>query len=274
MAASLPSTIGLIAGNGRFPLLFAQAARRQGIKVITAASRGDASFLIHFCSDEVRWFTPGEMRRFFAFFRERGLRHVIMAGQINPDTLFNNRRPVDEDYRALFAALADRRCDTIFGAVADRLKAEGMELLDSTLLLREFLAPRGTLTRKAPTEDQLADIAFGIDLARQMGELDVGQTVVVKGKAIVAIEAMEGTDRCITRGGLIAREGAVVVKMAKPKQDSRFDVPVIGPRTIEHMRRARCGCLCIEAGRTLVIDRERTVALADRAGIVIVSSSP
>lgn len=269
MNRQLPSTIGLIAGNGRFPLLFAEAARRQGVRVVAAASWGDASFLIHACADEVRWFRPGEMKRFFAFFRERGIRHVIMAGQITPDTLFNDARPVDEEYRALFAALADRRCDTIFGAIADRLKAEGMELLDSTLLLKNFLAPRGTLTRKAPAEEQLKDIDFGIVLARQMGGQDIGQTVVVKGRAIVAIEAMEGTDQCILRGGRIARHGAVVVKMAKPLQDDRFDVPVVGSRTIEYMRRARAACLCIEAGRTIIIDRERLISLADRAGISV-----
>lgn len=271
-ANGLPTSIGLIAGNGKFPLLFAQAARRQGIKVICAASWGDASFLIHGCTDEVRWFTPGEMKKFFAFFRERGVRSVIMAGQINPDTLFNKNRAVDAEYQALFAALADRRCDTIFGAVADRLEAEGMELLDSTLLLKENLAPKGTLTRRAPTENELADIAFGIDIAKHIGGMDIGQTVVVKGKAIVAIEAMEGTDRCIIRGGNIAREGAVVVKTSKPKQDDRFDVPVIGPKTIQMMKKSHATCLAIEAGKTLIIDRDLTVALANKAGISIVAA--
>ncbi len=270
--SDLPASIGLIAGNGKFPLLFAQAARRQSIKVICAASKGDASILIHLYADEVRWFTPGELKKFFAFFRERGVKSVIMAGQINPDTLFNKNYAVDADYQALFAALADRRCDTIFGAIAERLKAEGMELLDSTLLLKGFLAPKGTLTRRAPTENELADIDFGIGIAKHIGGIDIGQTVVVKGKAIVAIEAMEGTDRCILRGGAIAREGAVVVKTSKPKQDARFDVPVIGPKTIMMMKKSHCACLAIEAGKTLMIDREATVALANKAGICIVAA--
>lgn len=270
-AAGLPSSIGLIAGNGRFPLLFALAARRQGIKVIVAASRGDASFFIHFCADEVRWFSPGQMKDFFAYFRSRSVKYVLMAGQINPDTLFNKSIPMDEEYKALFQALADRRCDTIFGAVAERLKAEGMELLDSTLLVKEFLAPKGTLTRRAPTEAELADIEFGIGIAKHIGGIDIGQTVVIQGKAICAIEAMEGTDRCIARGGAIAREGAVVVKVSKPKQDSRFDVPVIGPKTIAVMAKCRAKVLAIEAGKTLIIDRDKAVELANKHGICIVS---
>lgn len=272
MSENLPSVIGLIAGNGRFPLLFAQAARKQGVKVVTAAAKGDTSLLIHFVSDKVQWFWPGEAKRFFSYFRQHGVTHVLMAGQIDPDTLFRKDRPADEDYKALFAGLKDRRCDTIFAAVADRLKQEGMELLDSTLLVKSFLAPKGTLTRRAPTEKELVDIEFGIRVAKHAGAMDIGQTVVIKDKAIVAVEAMEGTDRCITRGGLIAREGAVVVKTSKPKQDSRFDVPVVGPRTIATMARARAACLAIESGRTLLIDRKETVRLANKNGICIVAA--
>jgi DUF1009 family protein len=262
--------IGLIAGNGAFPLMFARTAKKQGVRVVTAAVKGDTSLLIHFTSDEVCWFSPGELKKLFTYFRAHDIRQVLMAGQVNPDHLFRKNVPVDEEFKALFNALVDRRCDTIFGAIADRLKAEGMELLDSTFLIKDFLAPKGTLTRRSPSAEESADIDFGIALAKQMGGLDVGQTVVVKGKAIVAIEAMEGTDRCILRGGAIAREGAVVVKTSKPGQDPRFDVPVIGPRTIVAMKKAHASCLAIEAGKTLVIDRERTIALADKAGICIV----
>ena len=264
-------TIGLIAGNGAFPLMFARAAKKQGIRVVTAAVKGDTSILIHLTSDKVRWFSPGELKKLFAYFRGHDVHQVLMAGQVNPDHLFKKNIPVDEEFKALFKALADRRCDTIFGAIAERLKAEGMELLDSTFLVKDFLAPKGTLTRRIPSVDERADIGFGIMIAKQMGGLDIGQTVVVKGKAIVAIEAMEGTDRCILRGGAIAREGAVVVKTSKPDQDLRFDVPVIGPRTILVMKKVHASCLAIEAEKTLVIDRERTVDLADRAGICIVS---
>jgi len=152
------------------------------------------------------------------------------------------------------------------------LKKEGLELIDSTFLVQDYLAPRGTLTRRAPTLKELEDIDFGRTIAKTMGGIDVGQTVVVKDKAVVAIEAMEGTDRAILRGGKIAREGAVVAKMSKPNQDLRFDVPVIGPRTIQYMVKARAKCLVIEAGKTLIIDRSRTIKLADKAGICIVAA--
>ena len=267
-----PASIGLIAGNGAFPLMFARAARKQGIRVVTAAVKGDTSLLIHGVSDKVRWFSPGDLKKLFAYFRSSDIHQVLMAGQVNPDHLFRRDVPVDEEFKVLFDALGDRRCDTIFGAIADRLKAEGMELLDSTFLIKDFLAPPGVLTRRSPTVEESADIDFGTAIAKQMGGLDIGQTVVIKGKAIVAIEALEGTDRCILRGGAIAHEGAVVVKTSKPDQDLRFDVPVIGPRTIVAMKKARASCLAVEAGKTLVIDRMKMVALADQAGICIISA--
>lgn len=265
------ASIGLIAGNGAFPLMFARAAREQGIRVVAAAIKGDTSLCIHFMTGAVRWFAPGEFKQLFAYFRQHDVHEVLMAGQVNPDHLFKKDVPVDDEFKALFKALGDRRCDTIFGAIADRLKAEGMELLDSTFLIKDFLAPRGTLTRRAASVEESADIDFGITLAKQMGGLDVGQTVVIKGKAIVAIEAMEGTDRCILRGGAIAREGSVIVKMSKPAQDLRFDVPVVGPRTILAMKKVHASCLAIESGKTIMIDRKRTLALADNAGICIIS---
>ena len=194
-----------------------------------------------------------------------------MAGQVKQDNLFNPAVKLDEEFQALSDALRDRKADTIFAAVAERLKHEGMTLLDSTFLLKKYLAPRGTLTKRGPTQSELSDIEFGLAIAKQMGAIDVGQTVVVKEKAIVAIEAMEGTDRAIVRGGKIARVGAVVVKTSKPKQDSRFDVPVIGPRTIQTMASVKAACLAIEAGKTLIIDREKTVGLANKAGICLVA---
>jgi hypothetical protein len=156
----IPSTIGLIAGNGQFPLLFARAARLKGIRVIAAAAKGDTSLLVHFFADEVRWFSPGDLGQVFAYFRSRQVRHILMAGQIHPRNLFEKGIVLDADFKALFEAMADRRCDTIFGAVANRLKKEGMEILDSTFLLNDHLAPKGTLTKRAPTEEELDDIDF------------------------------------------------------------------------------------------------------------------
>ncbi len=264
--------IGLIAGNNQFPFLFARAARDQGYTIIAAGVIGDTSPLLFFFVDKFQYFKVGELKKLFTYFKAHQVTDVIMAGQVNPDNLFNPHVVLDEELQALAQALKDRKTDTIFGAVADRLAKEGMTLLDSTMLLNKYLAPKGTLTRQAPTEAQLQDIEFGFTIAKLMGGIDIGQTVVVKEKAIVAIEAMEGTDRAIARGGLIAHQGAVVVKTSKPKQDNRFDIPVIGPKTIQTMAKVKANCLCIEAGKTLIIDRDKTVELANKAKITIVAA--
>ena len=172
-----------------------------------------------------------------------------MAGQVDPDNLFEKNVVFDKEFQKIFDAIRDRKADTIFSAIADKLQSQGIRLVDSTFLLKEYLAPKGTLTQRAPTERELDDIEFGRNIAKAMGDLDVGQTVVIKEKAILAIEAMEGTDRAIARGAGIARGGAVVVKMSKPNQDLRFDVPVVGPRTLQTMIRTRARCLGIEAGK-------------------------
>ncbi len=269
--SSSPQPIGLIAGNGKFPLLFARSAKAKNLKVVTAAIKGDTSFLIKLFVDELIWLGPGELRRLFDYFRKHSVQKVIMAGQVNPNNLFDEKLALDHEFKNLFVALKDRKADTIFRAVAEKLKSEGMELLDSTSLLNDYLAPKGTLTKRAPTIKELEDIEFGRGIAKAMGALDVGQTVIIKDKAIVAIEAMEGTDQTIVRGGKISRQGAVVVKMAKPKQDNRFDIPVVGPRTIQHMIKAKAGCLAIESGQTLLIDRDKTIQMANRGGICIVA---
>lgn len=262
--------IGLIAGNNQFPFLFARAARDQHIRVVAAGVIGDTNPLLHFYVDEFRYFKVGELAKLFAYFKARGVAKVIMAGQVDPDNLFNPKVVLDAELQALSDALRDRKTDTIFAAVADRLAREGMTLLDSTFLLKKYLAPQGTVTKRGPSVSELRDIDFGIQIAKLMGGIDIGQTVVVKEKAIVAIEAMEGTDRAIERGGRIAHHGAVVVKTSKPAQDNRFDVPVVGPRTIQTMARVRAACLAIEAGKTLIIDIDKTVDLANKHSICIV----
>ncbi|MCK5580498.1 MAG: UDP-2,3-diacylglucosamine diphosphatase LpxI [Candidatus Omnitrophica bacterium] len=265
-------TIGLIAGNGKFPILFARAAKQQGIKVVAAGVCGDTTPFLKFFVNKLSWFKVGDLSSLFAFFQKEGIEHVIMAGQVNPDNLFDRRVEMDKEFQDLFAAIRDRKTDTIFAAIADKLQQRGMELLDSTFLLKEYLAPKGTLTKRGPSLSELEDIQFGKDIAKQMGGLDVGQTVVVKERAIVAIEAMEGTDQCILRGGRIAQQGAVVVKMSKPEQDNRFDVPVIGSRTVANMIKSKAACLAIEAGKTLIIDRAQCVRLANKARICVVAA--
>ncbi len=268
----LPGKVGLIAGNGKFPLLFAREAKQRGKKVIAVGIKGDTPFLLKFLVDQMVWVGPGELTKLFSFFKDACVSHVIMAGQVNPANLFDSHIAPDSEFKKLFDAMHDRKADTIFSAVADRLKEEGLQLLDSTLLVEDYLAPKGTLTRRAPTISELKDIAFGQEIARAMGSLDVGQTVVVKEKAIVAIEAMEGTDRTILRGGCFVRRGAVVVKMSKPGQDLRFDIPVIGPRTIKNMIRAKAACLAIESGKTLIIDFEKCVKMCNKARISLVAA--
>jgi DUF1009 family protein len=264
--------LGIIAGNGKFPLLLSRKAKEQNYNVVAACISGDTSFLIRFIVDKNAWFKVGELKKLFAYFKTNAVSQVIMAGQVNPDNLFDRNVQFDEEFKNLFDAIKDRKADTIFGAVADKLKQEGIELLDSTFLLKEYLSPKGTLTKRGPTLAELADIEFGISIAKSMGGIDVGQTVVVKEKAIVAIEAMEGTDKTILRGGEISRQGAVIVKMSKPKQDLRFDVPVIGPRTIQNMIASHSKCLAIEAGKTLIIDQNKCINMANKAGICIVSA--
>jgi len=264
--------LGLIAGNGKFPILFAQEAKKQQYKIITAGVKGDTSFLLRFFVDKFALFQVGELKKLFAYFQEQGVQQVIMAGQVNQDNLFDKRVVLDEEFQKLFEAMKDRKADTIFSAVADKLKEQNMELVDSTFLLKKYLAPKGTLTKRGPTLNELEDIEFGRNIAKAMGGIDVGQTVVVKDKAIVAIEAMEGTDRTISRGGGIAREGAVVIKMSKPNQDLRFDVPVVGPRTIRTMIKCQAKCLGVEAEKTLLIDQNTILKLANKAGICIVAA--
>jgi len=274
----MPSTpegrkiIGLIAGNREFPFLFARAARDQGYRIVAAGVVGDTSPFLCFSVDKFQYFNVGELKKLFEYFHRNSVSQVIMAGQVNQDNLFNPAVQLDEEFQAIYSALHDRKADTIFAAVADRLNKEGMALLDSTFLLKKYLAPRGTLTRRAPSESELKDIEFGLSIAKLVGGIDIGQTVVIKEKAIVAIEAMEGTDRAILRGGQIARTGAVVVKTSKPAQDNRFDVPVIGPRTIQTMARVKAACLAIEAGKTLIIDREKTVSFANKAKICLLAA--
>ena len=264
--------IGLIAGNNQFPFLFARAAKDQGYRIIAAGVVGDTSPFLFLSVDHFKYFKVGELAKLFKYFRLHGVSQVIMAGQVNPDNLFNPSVKLDEEFQTIANALRDRKTDTIFGAVADRLAKEGMTLLDSTFLLKKYLAPKGTLTKRGPTKVELEDIDFGFGLAKSMGGIDVGQTVVVKEKAIVAIEAMEGTDKAILRGGSIAHSGAVIVKTSKPKQDSRFDVPVIGPRTIENMIKCQAACLCIEANKTLIIDYDKVLKLANENNICIVAA--
>ncbi len=264
-------TLGLIAGNGRLPFLVARAYKsRAEHRVVAVGFKGDTDPAIADLVDDFTWIGIGQLGRLIGRFKKAGAQEAVMAGQITPTRLFAK---VAFDARGLkvFAGLKNRKADTIFAAVGDELAKDGIRLVDSTRYLDEHLPAEGVLTHTEPTPAQTEDVAFGAAIARELGGLDVGQTVVVKNRAIVAVEAIEGTNETIARAGRLGGAGVVVVKMAKPDQDMRFDVPVIGPKTIEVMAEANAALIAIEAKRTFVVDEQATVGAADARGICIMA---
>ncbi|MBL7151413.1 MAG: UDP-2,3-diacylglucosamine diphosphatase LpxI [Candidatus Omnitrophica bacterium] len=264
--------IGLIAGNKKFPLLFCEGARKSGARIVAVAVKGETSPKIKNLVEKVYWIGLDEFSRIFDIFKGEGVARVALAGQIRPAELFGKQIYKSRDLRDLFAGIKDKRADTIFSAIADRLQREGLELLDSTVFLKDFLPPKGTLTSCQPDAETREDIHFGLELAKRIADLDIGQAVAVKSKAIVAVEALEGTDNMIRRAGLISRRSGVsVVKVSRPRQDMRFDIPVVGLVTIKKLISAGARCLAIEADKTLFIDREEAIKLADRKGLCVVA---
>jgi UDP-2,3-diacylglucosamine hydrolase len=284
--------LGLIAGNGRFPFLLLDAARAHGLEVVVAAIKEetDPEMNARAAADaniRVTWMSLGELSRLIETFQAAGVRRAVMAGQVKHSQIFSSIRP-DWRLAKLLLNLRTRSTDMLLGAVAKVLADEGIELISSTVYLEPLLAKAGLLTRRAPDEKELKDIAYGRTVARAIAGYDLGQTVVIAAQACVAVEAMEGTDAAIERAGLLMwrlagspdavsgqapllRSALTVVKVAKPNQDMRFDVPVIGVSTIETMGRAGATCLAIDEGRTLLFDPEAIVAAADRAGIAVVA---
>ena len=263
--------IGLIAGNRKFPLLFAASAKKKGYTVIAIAIKGDTSASLRKLVDKIYWLSLAEFHKIFAIFKSEGVKNVVMAGQVSPFRLFSKEINKSQELKQILASLKDKKADTLFGAVAQRLEAEGFSLLDSTTLIEEHLPKKGTLTKLQPDFDTWEDIYFGLNLAKAVADLDIGQTVAVKSKAIVAVEAFEGTDNLIRRAGKIGRGKIVIVKVSKPKQDMRFDIPVVGLKTVKNLAKAKARCLAFEADKTLFIDREKSLELADKKGISIVA---
>jgi UDP-2,3-diacylglucosamine hydrolase len=264
--------IGLIAGNRRFPLLVAQGARSAGVDVMVIAIKGETSASICRFARSVHWLALKDFSRMFEIFKQEGISRAIMAGQISPRRLFSAEVLQDPALKKILCEIRNKKADTIFGAIAGRMQDEGISLLDSSLYVKEHVPDEGILTSGSVPAAVMEDIKFGFDLAKSVAGLDIGQTVAVKEKAIVAVEAFEGTDNLIRRAGRLLR-GITVVKVSKPNQDMRFDIPVVGIRTIQSLIAARAAGLAIEAGKTLFIDREKAVALAQRQGICVVSYS-
>jgi DUF1009 family protein len=263
--------IGLIAGNRKFPILFAREARKQGFSVVAAAIKKDTSCRLRYFVDKIFWVGLGDFSRLFELFRLEGINELVMAGQISPRRLFSREVQESRVLKDLLAGIEDKKADTIFSMAAKMLEKEGFRILDSTTFLREYMPAKGTLTKNEPDAGVWEDIRFGLPLAKEVAGLDIGQTVAVKNKAIVAVEALEGTDNLIRRAGRISRAGATIIKVSKPSQDMRFDIPVIGLDTIKNIIRAKARCLAFEADKTLFIDREKAVALADGRGIAVVA---
>lgn len=262
--------IGLIAGNRKFPLLFAASARNKGCYIVAIAIKGDTEPKLKNLVDKIYWLSLADFPKMFDIFKAEGVKNVVMAGQVSPARLFSKEINNSEEIKQLFAGIKDKQADTLFGAVAKRLEAAGLNLLDSTTFIEEHLPQKGTLTKRVPDFATWEDVYFGLSLAKAVADLDIGQTVAVKTKAIVAVEALEGTDNLIRRAGKIGC-GIVVVKVSKRKQDMRFDIPVVGLNTIKNLIKARASCLAFEAGKTLFIDKEQSVKLADKRGISIVA---
>jgi DUF1009 family protein len=264
----------LIAGNGRFPFLVLEGARSQGIEMVVLALKEETFPEIERSAPRVHWVSLGELSGALELLREERVTHAVMAGQVKHKQIFSSIRP-DWQMAKLLMSLATKNTDSLIGAVAKLLEEQGIQLVNSTAFLQPLLPQPGVLTRRAPNEHEAADIAYGREIARQIAGLDLGQTVVIRDRACVAIEAMEGTDETIERAGRIAAgQPLVVVKVSKPGQDMRFDVPVVGVPTVEVMKRAGATALGVDAYRTLVMDRGQMVAAADAAGIAIQAFEP
>ena len=262
--------VGLIAGNGKFPFMVVEGARLARAELVVAAIREETDAEIERLAVRVKWVGIGQLGRMIRFFKEEGVEKAIMAGQVKHVQIFSRAVP-DARMLKVLLKLPRRNTDSLIGAIASELQSEGIELIDSTYFLQHNLPAAGTLTRRQPDKHERENIEYGLEVAREIAGLDLGQTIVVRGKACVAIEAMEGTDATIRRAGTLVSGRLTVVKLAKPNQDMRFDVPVVGVPTIEAMVEARATCLCITAGKTLMFDREQMITTADKRKIAIIA---
>jgi len=265
---------GLIAGNGRFPFLVLEGARSQGIEMAVIAIKEEAAPELEKIAKRLHWVSLGELSKTIELLQQEGVTQAVMAGQVKHNKIFSAIRP-DWKLAKLLFSLPRKNTDSLIGAVARVLGEEGIQLVDSTLFLKPLVADAGVLTRRAPNEHEAEDIAYGLGVARQIAGMDIGQTVVISDCACVAVEAMEGTDETIARAARITGgKPLVVVKVSKPGQDMRFDVPVVGLSTVEQMRVAGATALAVDAGRTLLFDREKLIEVADAAGIAIEAFHP
>jgi DUF1009 family protein len=264
----LETPLAIIAGSGAYPLAMARAARAAGVpRIVAAAFENETSKDLVPLVDSIEWMRVGQLGRLLRFLRESATPRAVMSGQIHPKNLFDLRP--DLKALVLLGKLRERNAESIFGAIADEMQKVGVELLPATSYMEEFLAPEGRIAGPKLSRRAQADVEFGYRIAKESSRLDIGQTVVVKGGTVLAVEAFEGTNAAIRRGGELGRKDSVMVKVSKPNQDFRFDVPVVGPLTLEAAREARISVIAVEARRTLLLERERLFELAEKEGITL-----
>ena len=261
--------LGLIAGNGRFPLIFAQAAKCAGLSVIAVAHRGETDSAIEAVADKVTWVYVGQLGKIIRTFQRFGVSEAVMAGGIRKVKLFGNFRPDLRGARFL-AGLKSREDDALLRGIANELESDGIRVVESTLCVPQIISAQGVLTKRAPAEEEWQDIKLGFTIAKEVGRLGIGQTVIVKKQVVLAVEAVEGTDAAIRRAGALAKAGCVVVKVSKPQQDLRFDVPAVGIETINRMHEVRAAVLAVEAGKTILLEKDELLRQADQYGMAVV----
>lgn len=264
---------GLIAGNGKFPFLVIEGAKKQGASLAVVAIREETDARIEEVADALVWVGIGQLGKMISFLKKEGVQKAIMAGQVKHVQIFSGALPDLRMLKMLFG-LKQRNTDSLIGAVAAELAKDGIELIDSTFFIQDQLAQEGVLTKRKPDSTEQSNIEYGLQIAGEIARLDLGQTIVVRARACVAIEAMEGTDAVIRRAGELAKGKLTVVKVAKPNQDMRFDVPVVGVPTVQTMAEAGATCLCLTAGKTLIFDKAEMLELADEKKISVVAVAP
>ncbi len=267
--ATVMDRIGLIAGSGQFPIIFSQAAREKGLQVFAVAHVGETDPRLDALVEEVRWIRLGQLNALITFFKNHSIKAAAMAGAITKTRMFSDVRP---DLRALklFATMNHTQDDGLLRSVAGELEKEGISICAPTSLLPELLATKGCWTRRKPSKSEMADVRFGWRTVKEIGRLDIGQTLVVRDGSVMAVEAIDGTDATIRRGGQLGQEKTVVVKVSKPIQDLRFDMPAVGVETIQAMSAVKASVLAVEAEKTIAFDRKEMVKIADDKGIAII----
>ncbi len=263
--------IGLIAGNGRFPMLFAQAAKAKGFGVICVAIEEETDKKISGYTDKVFWIKLGEFSKLITIFKQEGINKAVMAGQIKKVRIFDTGLKLDNIAKAILGSIRNNRDTLILSAAIAKLKSSGINIISSATFLDELLPARGVLTKRKLTDEEREDVAFGVPIARKIAALDIGQAIMVKEKVVVAVEAVEGTDEAIKRAARLAGPGLVIIKVARPFQDMRFDIPVVGTNTIKALLEAGSNVLAVESKKTLLIDRDELIDFADANGISVVS---